>query len=772
MEKFNGRFKVLNMNIDRIINSILRTKFGMFGFCAAAFFGLLFCSGCFPCDMLGCFCACACGEEDNIFEDCSDEVDSTCYSDSCIGDVCFSDYGCYRDCANGYVHCGGCNESLCYDCGLGCGGSCGDCSCEFMNCSYNSYDKVVDYTIKIKDKNGNFKFKDSYYKEFTDIDNSDYIDIYEINENMKYFNVESINIVSVPNNYKVEKCTIHRNANYFIVKDDNDNIIEEGNIELEIIVSEKHYGESINLDYYVDNKHVSSSQIKVGIKGEDLYSPVKVGHTFVGWYTTYGTEFNFDGNSFHYYNNANLEGNSIELYAKFERNLYTIFLENNGSNLTFEVPYKYKLSSNEVLMKYIDSLVIPENKHFDSWIYEGMNYTTEEIKDLIIYNNIEIKAYYKNIYTITIHNIKGFLEETQTISVIEDEPVYLNQFRISEYYEKWRFAGFFKDSEFKYFEQDVVSASSNMDIYLKWEELSRFNIKYYDGENLIASETYLINEGKDLIVPTAPLGYKFVGWCKNKDLTDVPIMFLPETEYGNKELYAKFDPKQYEIKLYPVGGTIDTDSVTLTFNETFTLPVPSRVGFVFSGWYINNTERITDENGNSFAIFAEQYQSISEGIYQAFAKWEVKKLNIDYIYNNGESDVVFESYKVDYGKNPISCINSPSKVGYDFVGWYDLNGNQFDETVQIIEDTIYIAKFEPKIYTITLDLLGGNIEGESNSTVNIYYDTKVSLPVPEKEGCIFIGWEDSNGKLYTGADGKMLFNYTLTEDIVLYAKWL
>ncbi len=756
------------MNIDKIINVILRTKFGMFGFCATIFLSLIFCTGCFPFDVLGCLCRPMC-DENNLFEDCSDEIDKTF---GCTG--FFSDDGCEETCTNGIVYCGGLNESLCTECNFGCSGGCETYTCQFVNCIYERVN-MLKYEITIKDKFGSYLVDEYFVREFTNIQEGETIELSTLSPKLQYFNIDSVNLVSVPNGYKISKCEVYKSGNRCIVKDSKGNTIEKGTIELEIIVTESRYGEPVNLNYYVDDKCVSSSVVKVGVQSENLYSPIKTGYRFVGWFTKDGKPFDFTDNIFHYYNNQdsiNSSSNQIDLYAQFENEVYDVNVNINGVSKIFKFPYKSALSTNKDFVNYVNNVVIPEKKHFDSWSYNDNNYSTEEILDKVVYKNINITAVYKNIYTLDIYNIKGLDHSETSIEVIESENIDLNQFKVSEYYEKWRFSGFYSDSSFTNSELDVICVTSDMSIYLKWEELSQFTIKYYDGDYQIAIETYLINEGKELRTHEAPLGYKFVGWCENKDLSDTPIMSLDSSEYGNKIFYAKYSPKEYEIKLYSAGGTVGEYVSTLTFNEEFILPVPTKEGFVFAGWYINNSEKITDENGKSLNVFVEQYQSIAEGVYQAFAKWDIQTLKVDFVYNDGEEEIVYDSQVVNYGETVRVVSTSPYKQGYDFAGWYNSDGTSFDKTKAIYKDTIVTAKFVAKKYTITLNASGGNIDGANQVDVTIDYDGKISLSVPTRDGFIFIGWEDSSGRLYTGADGKMLFNYTLTEDIILYAKWI
>ena len=120
---------------------------------------------------------------------------------------------------------------------------------------------------------------------------------------------------------------------------------------------------------------------------------------------------------------------------------------------------------------------------------------------------------------------------------------------------------------------------------------------------------------------------------------------------------------------------------------------------------------------------------------------------------------------VTYGQ-PIGTLPVPVKEGYTFGGWVDGEGNPVTaETVFTgTEDLVLTAVWTVNDYTVTLDANGGEVEPAS---ITVTYGTACGeLPVPTRDGFIFGGWKDANGKLVTAETV-----YTVAGDSELTASW-
>ena len=102
-----------------------------------------------------------------------------------------------------------------------------------------------------------------------------------------------------------------------------------------------------------------------------------------------------------------------------------------------------------------------------------------------------------------------------------------------------------------------------------------------------------------------------------------------------------------------------------------------------------------------------------------------------------------------YSVNDTITLNNPTRYGFDFVGWIGSNGDTPQTTITIepnsTGDKTYTAIWqEIETYNIAYDLKGGEFVETAPTTYNKYSES-FNLPVPIKEGCVFIGWTGSNG---------------------------
>ena len=173
---------------------------------------------------------------------------------------------------------------------------------------------------------------------------------------------------------------------------------------------------------------------------------------------------------------------------------------------------------------------------------------------------------------------------------------------------------------------------------------------------------------------------------------------------------------------------------------------PARKGYTFTGWTPEVAETVT-----AHATYT--------------ATWKVNSYLIHLDARGGK--VSPENVTVTYGQ-PVGELPAATREGYDFVGWFDLDGNEYTaDTVYTVDDNITLsAKWTAKDYTVTLDPNGGTVD-ISSRTITITYGTEVGpLPTPEREGYGFIGWFDENG------DKVLPFTeYRIPHDSTFTAHW-
>lgn len=150
-------------------------------------------------------------------------------------------------------------------------------------------------------------------------------------------------------------------------------------------------------------------------------------------------------------------------------------------------------------------------------------------------------------------------------------------------------------------------------------------------------------------------GYDFDGWYADRGLQNEYNMAKPVT--NNTTIYAKLSPTDYNIKYHTNGGILPSDAPTkYTFGDTVDLPIPTKKGYDFDGWY----------QGSDFRYKVDKITSEDWGDMELYAKWKVKEYNITYNLNGGSfNGTAPDKYTIEKD----ITIPEPVKQGYTFKGW-------------------------------------------------------------------------------------------------------
>ena len=209
------------------------------------------------------------------------------------------------------------------------------------------------------------------------------------------------------------------------------------------------------------------------------------------------------------------------------------------------------------------------------------------------------------------------------------------------------------------------------------------------------------------------------------------------------------------------GGTIDADApkTFVSSNLPITLPVPTRAGYEFGGWFLSS-----DFSGAAQTTIPAGTDS---NVY-VYAKW-IKTYNITYHLGGGENA---ESNPQTFNEKTLPLtLATPTREGFTFAGWYQnpaYSGNQMT-TIEIgTEKNVSLwAKWNAVEYSVSYNLNGGT-NNDQNITKYTILDTPVKLYNPTYEGFVFEGWftkSDFSGERITYLSKDNL------GDVTLYAKW-
>ena len=267
-------------------------------------------------------------------------------------------------------------------------------------------------------------------------------------------------------------------------------------------------------------------------------------------------------------------------------------------------------------------------------------------------------------------------------------------------------------------------------------------------------------------LPTATRsGFTFDGWYTASTggtrITESTMVGVRE----NHTLYAHWTRNAviYTLFFDANGGTV-TESHRLVTNgdEYGTLPIPSRSGYHFEGWYTSadGGSQITGESRVNLTGNQTLYAHWTKAVVTFIVSFDA---NGGYV-NTSEKTVANGG---NYGELPL-----PVREGYSFDGWYTaVDGGERVSANDIVvltgNQTLYAHWTKKDVsYTLSFHANGGSV-AMASKTVKAG-EAYGELPTPTRSGYLFDGW-------YTAMEGGSLITastkVTLTENQTLYAHW-
>ena len=223
-------------------------------------------------------------------------------------------------------------------------------------------------------------------------------------------------------------------------------------------------------------------------------------------------------------------------------------------------------------------------------------------------------------------------------------------------------------------------------------------------------------------------GYNFLGWSYEGHDAPVANMVIPAHSIGDYNFVAKWQGKPHVVNLNAAGGVVSAAKVNVVFGNAYTIPVPTRLGYKFLGWYEGNSR------------FAENGTWNVDKDVSVVAKWEAIPYKVTY-NSNGGSNVSPATKTITFDTS--YSVPNTSRTGYNFLGWFDKNGTKYTGGIwKTAENVTLTASWSAKNYTVALNSYGG--QGASSMTV--YYDQAYTLPTPTKTGYKFEGWYNGSSK--------------------------
>lgn len=246
---------------------------------------------------------------------------------------------------------------------------------------------------------------------------------------------------------------------------------------------------------------------------------------------------------------------------------------------------------------------------------------------------------------------------------------------------------------------------------------------------------------------------------------------------NGSSFYMYDEDGNYTIRTDYYTENLDGSGYTLDHSDTFK---DDKTGWTTSknDYYDIKGFSVLDENGRLLNNDTSAIGSKASRLWNSNNEygWKFYYLRNSYtiVFMNGETKVGTKTYKYEADISTAAADMTPTKDGYDFVGWFDNEGcygdpYDFSGKTMPAANMVLYAGWKLPTYTVTFELNGGEAQtGKENDFKNQTVDkgaTATEPSDPVREGFTFAGWTWNGGKPFN-------FDTEITEDITLEAQWI
>ena len=233
-------------------------------------------------------------------------------------------------------------------------------------------------------------------------------------------------------------------------------------------------------------------------------------------------------------------------------------------------------------------------------------------------------------------------------------------------------------------------------LYARWtpkEYCITYNLD--GGINSVDNPTsYNIESEIIELLPAKQTGFVFEGWFIDEGLTN-GISVIQTGSAGDIQLYAGWSPRKNRINYNLSGGVNNSKnpSYFILDQADIVLFEPTKLGYSFNGWFINNTkvEILKTDIAQDVTLYAE---------------WTPITYQYVYNYNYGENPKrEIKTYTINQNIN----LSNIYRENYEFEGWFwDKNCNNpvISFPSGTTGDKEFFAKWTPVKYRIEYNLNG------------------------------------------------------------------
>ena len=355
-------------------------------------------------------------------------------------------------------------------------------------------------------------------------------------------------------------------------------------------------------------------------------------------------------------------------------------------------------------------IVSKPNHEFVGW-FTNENGGVQISEDTIISieSDHSIYAHFIRIVTVTLNPNEGLLEKTSFKVKVGSPYGNLDKPNKTKNY----FLGWFTQLSggTEITETTIVTIQNDHTLYAHWEQLYEVTFNSTGGSpisnSLLVRYNHQYGISGNFPTPTK-INNEFLGWYTEYPGGTLVVMSSIVSKNKDHVLYAHWE-QIFVITLDPNGGTISMNLIVVKDGQQYgELPIPSKVGHSFLGWYTsqNNDSGTKIESSSSFSS-----NSSSRTLY---AHWQIEKYRISFNTMGASTQL----YPIEYYYDEfITLPTDVKKEGHIFDGWFfDITYiKPFNLQKMPAENLLLYAKWKEK-----------SKDSESNSNVNVNVNNNVN----------------------------------------------
>lgn len=598
---------------------------------------------------------------------------------------------------------------------------------------------------------------------------------------------------TVPSNFQASNVfSVTKSGTYYVFVKDNVGNVSAGK-KVNVNVKRKvtfNYNKPVT-DSALTGNETAYKYVAYNTAYGELPTPGLLGYTFNGWFTanTAGTQITSK--------TTYATDSDTTAYAHWTLNNYSITYNLNADDATISgQPTSYNVNTKSF------ALPTPVRKGYTFTGWTGSNGTDLALTVTIpkgSTGNKSYKAHWRANKLIVTYNknggiidknmsnysqdIDGFSQEWQYNHVnanggTTEDPINFSSFGLkrrdgyvrrdgAEWNTKPDGTGRSYDQDKSYtmtqFAPELEKGDVNLVLYAQWQP-AEYSITYdLKGGSLSNQKTsYNVETATFTIPQPTKNGYTFTGWTGSNGTTPQTNVTVTKGSMDNKTYTANWSPIKYSITYNLDGGSLSGQKTEYTIEtEDFTIPQPTKKGYIFSGWTGSNgstaQKNVTIKKGSTgnrayTANWAKNAYNLKiigflDGSYNA----NVTGYGTFDVYINGvqaANDCSFYNNTIPYGsKWEIKDIRTTTGHYYNGIRLGSATGTLEDK------DTIVTLDFSTKKTVVTFYRNYNSSDSINESQTFVYGSPNQAFANInwKRQGYTLIGWsEDRNAttKMY------------------------